>query len=170
MSATRIRPPIEISGRPLDYSHAAFGIPVVHAQVASTFAEVTPDALQLIPVEVDSHPAQHFILSTIRLEECIDDAACEEIRYRLPGNGIPEKVRTYSLVSGMRIDHAKVGGANVFRTWGWTVAVIVSEEIKEALERAGITGAKITDVTGPGAANGLCPLPVPTLVPKPYPR
>ncbi|MBN9686035.1 hypothetical protein JYJ93_26660 [Corallococcus sp. NCSPR001] len=51
--------------------------------------------------------------------------------------------------SGMRIDPAKVGGAKVFRTWGWPVALIVSEEIKETLERAGITGAKFTDVTAP---------------------
>ncbi|WP_426730664.1 imm11 family protein [Myxococcus faecalis] len=60
-----------------------------------------------------------------------------------------------SSVSRMRIDPAKVEGAKVFRTWSWTVALIVSEEIKEALERAGITGAKFTDVTGPGAANDL---------------
>jgi hypothetical protein len=33
------------------------------------------------------------------------------------------------------------------------VALIVSEEINVDLERAGITGARFTDVTGPGAAN-----------------
>ncbi|HYH98162.1 hypothetical protein [Hyalangium sp.] len=46
----------------------------------------------------------------------------------------------------MRIDPSKVGDAKVFRTWGWTAALIVSEEIKEALERIGTTGTKFKDV------------------------
>ncbi|NTX38708.1 hypothetical protein HUA78_30100 [Myxococcus sp. CA033] len=153
-SDERIKIPIKISGKPLDYSHAAFSIPVVHARVASLFTEVAPDDVQLIPVEIDSQSAQHFILNATRLVKCIDDAACEEVRYWTLEDGMPEKVGTYSSVSGMRIDTAKAEGAKVFRTWGWTVALIVSEEIKEALERAGLTGAKFTDVTGPGPANG----------------
>lgn len=153
-SDERIRIPIKISGKPLDYSHAAFSIPIVHARVASLFTEVAPDDVLLIPVEIDSQPTQHFILNAARLVKCIDDAACEEVRYWTTEDGMPEKVGTYSSVSGMRIDTTKVEDAKVFRTWGWTVALVVSEEIKEALERAGITGAKFTDVTGPGAANG----------------
>jgi hypothetical protein len=46
----------------------------------------------------------------------------------------------------MRIDPSKVGDAKVFRPWGWTVALIVLEEIKEALERVGATGTKFKDV------------------------
>lgn len=148
-SDERIRIPVKTSGEPLDYSHAAFSIPVVHATVASLFTAIAPDDVQLIPVELDSQPAQHFILNATRLVKCIDDAACEEVRYWTPEDGMPEKVGTYSSVSGMRIDPTKVGAAKVFRTWGWTVALIVSEELKDALERAGITGTKFTDVTGP---------------------
>ncbi|RKG62993.1 hypothetical protein D7V80_32370 [Corallococcus sp. CA054B] len=145
----RIRIPIKIAGRPLDFSHAAFSIPIVHARVASLFTEVAPNDVQLIPVEIDGQPAQHFILNATRLVKCIDDAACEEVRYWTPEDGMPEKVGTYSSVSGMRIDTAKVEGAKVFRTWGWTVALIVSENLKDALAHAGTTGVKFTDVTGP---------------------
>jgi hypothetical protein len=52
----RIRLLIKISGRPLDYSHAAFSIPIVHARVASLFTEVTPDDVQLVPLEINSQP------------------------------------------------------------------------------------------------------------------
>jgi hypothetical protein len=34
----------------------------------------------------------------------------------------------------------------VFRTWGWEVALIVSGEIKTALETAGATGVRFTEV------------------------
>lgn len=46
----------------------------------------------------------------------------------------------------MRIDSSKMGDAKVFRPWGWTVAQILSEEIKEALERVGATGTKFKEV------------------------
>lgn len=77
-----------------------------------------------------------------------------ELGHPLDEDGMPEKVGTYSSVSGMRINPAKVEGSKVFRTSGWTVALIVSEEIKEALGRAGITGTKFTEVTGPSSVNG----------------
>nr|WP_317987913.1 suppressor of fused domain protein [Hyalangium gracile] len=53
----------------------------------------------------------------------------------------------------MRIDPSKVGDAKIFRTWGWTVALIVSEDIKQALERAGVTGVKFKEVTGPSSIS-----------------
>ncbi len=46
----------------------------------------------------------------------------------------------------MRIDPAKVGDANIFRTWGWVVTLIVSERVKRAMEAEGITGAKFIEV------------------------
>jgi anthranilate phosphoribosyltransferase len=52
----------------------------------------------------------------------------------------------YEGVHGLRIDPTKVGAARVFRTWGWTIALIVSEELKEALERIRATGTKFKEV------------------------
>jgi hypothetical protein len=46
----------------------------------------------------------------------------------------------------MRIDPAKVGGAHIFRPWGWTVALIISEDLKQALEAEGITGTRFVEV------------------------
>jgi hypothetical protein len=45
----------------------------------------------------------------------------------------------------MRIDKAKVGSAKVFRPEGWEVALIVSEELKDALERMGATGTRFEE-------------------------
>ncbi|HSP77923.1 MAG TPA: DUF1629 domain-containing protein [Myxococcaceae bacterium] len=144
---------IRAPGTPLDFSHAAFGIPVIHARVASVFSELAPQDVQLIQVEVGSHPKDYFILNAIRLVKCIDDEASEEVRYWREEDGLPEKVGTYFSVSGMRIDSTKVGDAKVFRTWGWTGALIVSEDIKQALERLGATGMKFVEVTGPSGIN-----------------
>jgi hypothetical protein len=145
---------IESPGNPLDFSYAAFGIPIVHARVASVFSELGAQDMQLIPVEVGSQPDEYFVLNVTRVVKCIDDEASEEVRYWTPEDGIPEKVGKYCSVAGMRIDTSKVGDAKVFRTWGWHVALIVSEDIKQALEGMGTTGMKFVEVTGPGPTAG----------------
>lgn len=149
----RIKTPVEIAGKPLDFSHAAMGIPVVHVRTASVFKELAAEDVQFFPVDIEGYPEQYLILNVTRVVKCIDDQASEEVRYWKPEDGRPEKTGQYRAVSGMRIDPTKVGDAKVFRTWGWTVALIVSEDIKEALEHAGITGVKFKEVTGPSSLS-----------------
>ena len=58
----RLRIPVEIAGTPLDFTEANVGIPVVHVRVASLFAELAPDDVQLIPMDVEGQPEQYLIL------------------------------------------------------------------------------------------------------------
>jgi hypothetical protein len=55
-------------------------------------------------------------------------------------------VGQYASVRDLRIDRAKVGDAKVLRPEGWDVTLVVSEDIKDALERIGATGAKFEEV------------------------
>lgn len=55
-------------------------------------------------------------------------------------------VGQYRDVRDLHIDKEKAGNIKVFRPEGWEVALIVSEEIKDALERMGATGAKFEEV------------------------
>jgi hypothetical protein len=149
----RVKAPVESTGEPLDFSHAAMGIPVVHVRVASVFKELAAEDVQFFPVDIEGHPEQYLILNVTRVVKCIDDQASEEVRYWRPEDGRPEKTGQYRAVSGMRIDPTKVGAAKVFRPWGWTIALIISEDVKEALERSGITGLSFKEVTGPSALS-----------------
>ncbi|WP_205520388.1 imm11 family protein [Pyxidicoccus caerfyrddinensis] len=150
----RLKIPIDHPGSPLDFSLAGVGVtPIVHKGVAHIFEELAPDDVQLFPVDVAGQSEPYFILVATRLIRCIDDNASTEVRYWKPEDGRPEKVGKYRAVSGMRIDPKKVGDAKVFRTWGWSIALIVSEDIKEALERAGVTGCHFKEVTGPSVIS-----------------
>lgn len=143
----RLKVPIKIRGKPLDFSLAGIGVaPVVHVKVASLLKELAPDDVQLFPVDIEGQPDQFCILNVTRALKCIDDEASEDVTYWTPEDGRPEKVGQYQGVHGMRIDPSKVGDAKVFRTWGWSIALIVSEEIKEALERIEATGTKFRQV------------------------
>jgi hypothetical protein len=143
----RLTFPVDRPGKPLDFSLAGIGVtPVISARAVPIFTELAPSDVQLIPIEIEGQPDPYFILNATRLIRCIDDARSAEVLYWLPEDERPEKTGTYRDVYGMRIDPAKVGEAKVFRTWGWSIVLIVSEDIKDAMERMGVTGAKFREV------------------------
>jgi len=141
----RLRIPVEIVGKPLDFTEAGVRLPVLHVRIASVFAELAPDDVQLIPVDVEGYPDQYLILVATRLIRCIDETA-SRIELWTHEDGVPHKVGQYFSVRDMRVDKAKVGGAKVFRCEGWEGPLIVSGEIKDALEGMGATGTRFEEV------------------------
>ncbi|WP_409014753.1 imm11 family protein [Archangium sp.] len=141
-----IRFPVRPDGVALDFSWAAFNIPVVSSRFVQLFERMGLQETQFLPVQVENHPGPWSILNTLSTIRCIDDARCEEVQYWRPEDGQPEKVGQYQSVAGLRIDPTKVEGARIFRPWGWSIALLVSEDVKDALEREGLTGPRFTEV------------------------
>ncbi|WP_225413317.1 imm11 family protein [Stigmatella hybrida] len=141
----RLRIPVEVAGKPLDYTEAGIMIPVVHVRVASMFAELAPDDAQLIPIDVEGQSDQYLILVATRLINCIDENASQFDRWT-PEEGVLHRLRRYSIMYELHIDKAKVGSAKVLRCEGWTGPLIISGEIKDALERMGATGTRFEEV------------------------
>ncbi len=102
--------------------------------------------MQFLPARVEGQSNSYFILNVLQTIRCIDDARCEEVLYWLPEDNRPDKVGQYRNVAGLRIDPAKVGRAQVFRTWGWRGPIIVSERVKSAMKDEGITGPEFIEV------------------------
>lgn len=142
----RLEVPVDREGKPLDFSLTGLAVPIVHVRVAMLLAHLAPGDTQSFPVDVRGQTERFCVLVATRSVRCIDDAACTEVELWTPEDGRPEKVGQYRDVLGLRIDPSRVGDARVFRTWGWTVALIVSEDIRDALERARATGVKFTEV------------------------
>ncbi|QAT82454.1 hypothetical protein EJ065_0849 [Corallococcus coralloides] len=143
----RVRIPVKIPGTAMDYSHAAFSIPVVTSRVATIFERLAPNDVQLFPVDIKGQPDDFFILNAVRRVNCIDDEASEEARYWTSEDGWAEKVGTYRSVWGMRIDATRLGSARVFRPLHWEVVLVIPEDIKLALESIGATGVWFQDVS-----------------------
>ena len=141
----QLKLPIKSMGKPLDFSEAGLGIPVVHVKVASMLAEQAPSDVQLLPAEIEGHPDQYLVLVVTRLIRCIDEGA-SKVRFWTPEHGVPSKIGHYIAVDRLRIDKAKVGNAKVFRPEGWSTALIVSKEIKDAMEAMGATGTRFQEV------------------------
>ncbi|MBN1210717.1 MAG: hypothetical protein JXB05_38065 [Myxococcaceae bacterium] len=136
---------IKFPGPPMDFSFASFDLPVVSSKLASLLQELAPGDVQLLPVKVGSRRDKRYVLNVIRTVKCIDDAACDEVQYVTPERNQPERLGHYSAVHGLRIDPSKVGDAQIFQPWGWPV-ILVSEDIKNALERSGAIGTVFKEV------------------------
>jgi hypothetical protein len=142
----RLKVPVYQAGKPVDFSITGSNVPIVSEKMAAVFAELAPGDVQLIPVEVETQSEPFSILVCTRVVKCIDDARSGEVRYWKPEDGLPERAGQYRSVLRMRIDPMRVGDAKVFRTWGWTVALIISEDIKQALKQTGATGLDFQEV------------------------
>ncbi len=140
-----IRFPVRPDGVELEFTQDAFSTPVVHRRAVQLFERLGLQDVQFIPVEVEGNTGPWFILNALRVIRCIDEARCREVRHFKPEDGQPEKVGEYKYVLGLRIDPARAESAHLFRAWGWD-ALLVSEDLKQALEREGITGTVFTAV------------------------
>lgn len=149
-----LRVPVSHPGQALEFSVAGAAVPIIHEKVADLFRTWAANDVQLLPVRIEAHADPYFILNTLRVVKCIDEAACEEVLRWAPEDGQPELVGEYRVVAGLRIDPARVGDARVFRPWGWPVVLLISEQLKLAMERAGVSGAKYQDVTALAATFG----------------
>jgi hypothetical protein len=139
--------PLARPGHALDFSQTGFSIPVVSDRFVALFQRLgLKDEVQFIEARVQGHAEFYSILNTLRIIRCIDDARCEEVLYWLPEDERPDKIGQYRNVRGLKVDPAKVGDANIFRPWGWTGALIVSERVKLAMEGEGLTGPRFTEV------------------------
>jgi hypothetical protein len=133
----------------VDYSELSGIIaPVVHARVARVLTELAPSDVQALPAEIEGQVEQFCVINVVREVKCIDDQRCTEVEYYTPRaeDGSPGSAKRYASVIGLRIDPAKVRDEKIFRTWGWSSAIIVSEEVKRGLERIGTVGVKFTEV------------------------
>ncbi len=138
--------PLDVPGHALDFSWAAMSIPVVHERFTKLFERLRVDGVQFIPAQIEGHPGPYYILNALQILRCIDDARSGEVQYWKPEDNRPDKLGEYRAVYGMRIDPSKVRDARIFRPWGWRVALIISEDLKQAIESSGLTGTRFVDV------------------------
>jgi len=140
--------PIFRMGIPLDFSHLVSGpAPIVSIRVAKVLSDLAAADFQMLPVRIQSRSDEHFLINVTRIVECIDEKRSAQADYWAPEDGQPDKLGSYRAVHGMRVDTSRIPpGVHLFRPKGWTIALVVSDEIRTALLRLGATGMKFTAV------------------------
>lgn len=134
-------------GSELEFNLTGMTVPLVNRRVTSLFERLgLSSEIQFIPARVEGATEPYFILNALRVIRCIDDARCTEALHWMPEDNRPDEVGHYRGIIGLKIDPSTVGDAQIFRTWGWKMALIVSERVKQALEDARVTGTQFTEV------------------------
>nr|WP_244981843.1 DUF1629 domain-containing protein [Corallococcus exercitus] len=121
--------------------------PIGSEAVANVFRTLAPEDVQLFPVTVEGEPERYFVVNAIKALDCIDEERCLEVQH-FPEGSSPEFAGEYRWIYGLRIDPSKTEGAQVFRLKKFKTALIVSEDIKNALEGVGNLGVSFERVTG----------------------
>ena len=136
------------TGRVLDFSLTSFAVPVATRKLADVVSAVAGADVQSVPVAIAGQSSM-MVLNSVRVIRCIDEGRSEFIKWTKSDHR-SDLAGQYRQVTRLILDLAAVPrDAHFFRVEGWVVALIVSEEVKVAMERAGCGGAKFIDVTPP---------------------
>lgn len=134
-------------GRSLDFCVTAFNRPLARDRLAKAIAEVAGDDVQCLPVRIGEQTG-FSVLNAVRVVRCVDEGRSEFGRWTEQDRR-PDKLGKYKGVTKLRLDPKLIpSDAHFFRVADWEVALIVSEPVKLAMERAGCLGAKFQEITG----------------------
>ena len=135
-------------GVPLDFTFADFDMPVLKAELAEALTALAPDAIQRIPVDVESANGKYEIVNIIGKVKCLDEERCV-YKWWTDADNRPEMVGRYRGVGPIVIKPELAAGRNIFRIAGWEIAVVVSQRIKDLFESLEVTGVKFKSAVKP---------------------
>lgn len=129
------------AGRVLDFSLTSFSVPVVTARLAEAVSKIAGADVQCLPVGIAGQSGM-MVINTVRVIRCLDERRSEFIKWT-KDDYRADLAGQYRQVTKLVLDPTSVPvNAHCFRVEGWLVALIVSEEVKEAMESVGCMGAK----------------------------
>ena len=141
--------PVDHRGRALDFCLTSFAVPVAKRALADVIKAAAGAAdVQVVPIIIFGQPVDRFAIPhCLRTVECLDETRADFMKWTSEDDW-PERVGQYRMVVDLAIDPKKVPpDVHFFRVWGWEVALIVSQAVKEVMEKTGCLGAKFDAVT-----------------------
>ena len=136
---------VDIPGAPMDFTFAAFDMPVLTKRAAGILEEFCKGGIERIPVVTGSSIEEYEICNVLTVVNCLDETR-SIVMYWEDIDGRPDKVGRYRQVAEMKINHDLAKGFHVFRLGGWKIALIVSGDVKRVLEDEHVTGIKFREV------------------------
>ena len=141
--------PINHRGRALEFCFTSFAVPVAKRTLADVMKAAAGADVQIVPIIIvgDQQHDGFAIPHCLRSVECMDEAKADFIKWTSKDHR-PELVGQYRMVTNLAIDPRKVPpDAHFFRVLGWSIALIVSQAVKEVMERTGCLGAKFDETS-----------------------
>jgi len=135
-------------GWPLEFTVTSLGVTIVRDRLKRVMAAIARLDVQWIPAWIDGQRIQpggtteHAALNPLRLIQCLDEQLSEGFRWT-EGDHRKDLAGNYRQVTRLVLDESRIpDDTHLFRVKEWTAAVIVSEEMKRAMETVGCLGAR----------------------------
>ncbi len=133
-------------GHVLDFCTTSFGVPIATQELANVIAALAVFDVQTIPVTI-SNQTGIVVLNSVRVIECVDEPRSKFEKYAPNDPVRPDKAGDYRYFEKLVLARQAVPhDAHFFRIKGYLIHIIVSETVKNAMERVGCYGAKFTEL------------------------
>jgi hypothetical protein len=141
-----LRVEITHPGIALDFCLTSFAVPVATTKLGVVIASIAGLDLQRLPLEIRGHEGLEVLNST-RVIKCLDEKRSEFMKWTDKDHRA-DLAGQYRMVTKLKIDSRELPtDAHFFRIEGWRIALIVSEQVKIAMEICGCRGAAFQDIT-----------------------
>ncbi len=137
---------VKYPGPAIDFHFGALDMLVVSGRIARIIAAIAPADVQRFPVLLDDRHCGYEILNITQLIPCVDESRSEFTKW-VEADNRPDLIGPYRSMPKLRLLPAACTGHAIFRVYGWEVAPIASQQLKDALEEARCTGIAFVPVT-----------------------
>ena len=143
-------------GCPMDYTVSeTYAVPILSKKAKDSLCglpEVDKPYYHVVlePVIFDGKSAlQGYSVMIIETQlDCVDEIKSDFKKYEVDDPVRPDRVGEYRVFSNLVIDPSKTDGHHIFRIKKHLNSIIVSEEVKNRFEKAGVEGAIFESVNG----------------------
>lgn len=130
-------------GPVMDFNRDSLEVPIVSRCLAEVIERSAGSDIQRIPASLNAAGGDWEVLNVLACVDCINHERSRITYYPDDDPHHPGKPRG---VLELIINPSETAGHHVFRISDWKVAVIVSEQVKTAVEAMGATGVQFTPV------------------------
>lgn len=147
---------VRFEGVEVDYSLAGYAsVPVLSGKACDALSgldEIDEPYRHVVfaPVEIEGGSvSQEYFLMIIETHiDCVDEEKSDFLKFESDDPVRPDLAGSYQAFFNLVIDPRKVGSSQIFRIKNYSGAIIVSEQIKDRFERAGLVGGVFESVSG----------------------
>jgi hypothetical protein len=126
--------PVDNEGDHMQFNLAAFDMPVTSYDVTKVVNGLAGGEVEVFPIMVDRGISGYSILNVVCREACVDERRSRVV-FWTAADARPDLAGTYRMVYDLTVDPTRARGRHIFRIKDFEVALIVSQSLKEALEK-----------------------------------
>jgi hypothetical protein len=151
-----VRPPLFVSRQragvpsdsqiPIDFTFAGHDLPVVTKEVAELLEHTCREDIQRFPVIVEGAREEYDVINVVALLPCVDKLRSDVESWWTAADGRPDKLGHPKSINKLVVAAECAEGHHVFRLDGWRSIVIVSDLLKDMLEKKAVKGVRFKSV------------------------